>query len=361
MEHKLYTRLYRALLRLYPRHFQSEFADEMLQVFAELVGESAAGRPFTLVKTVLTELSSLPGEALRQHLNGIQDPEKAARPRDARWEGPPSSKEMLITLAIFVLPAVNILLNLAPAVSVRVLVWLMALLFLAVLFAGVLRGFPRWSLPYLGLALSVASFLFLFQWAADLVAPSMLSRLTPAPHDESTWLLLQAFWAGLMWFSLFVLTFLVLGVLALLRRFRSLSWRIQQDWTIMSYILYAGAMFTLLLAFDQYRYKEPYAIASTLCLTTGAWLYLRSSKKWQRTLALLTGLTLAVSAAVAGQLPIVPDQDWRLWLAWHPPESERWFEARRTILEWGWMVLFILAPSWLRLFSKPDGGTPIGS
>jgi hypothetical protein len=150
-----------------------------------------------------------------------------------------------------------------------------------------------------------------------------------------------------MWLSLFVCTFLVLGLLAVLHKFRPLLDRIRQDWTLASYILYSGTLFTLLLAFDQYRYEASSTITISLCLGTGAWFYLRSPYPWQRTLALLAGLTLAMWTAITGQWPAF-FQDGQGWLQWQVYASEGWFEARRAVFLWGWMVVVILAPALLR-------------
>jgi hypothetical protein len=357
MERSWLIQLYRTLLCLYPRRFKAEFGDEMEGVFADLLSETLSLPRRALLKLIWTELSHLPREALRQHW--ISKPERPAEigAHPDGWEGPAKRTEMLVALGVFILPAVAIWFKSGPNLTTGWLAGILTILF----FLGVQRGFPRWSLPYFGLALSAASFLFIFQWAADLAAPSVISRLIAAPHNESTHLLLQVFWAGLMWLSLFLLVFLVFGVLALFRRFRSLLRRIRQDWTLVSYILYGGAMFMLALAFSQYRYEKPYAMASTFCLMTGAWLYLRSSQRWKRTLSLLVGLTLAMWTAALGLWSGGTWQNWNNWQSWGSLENERWFEGFRTILAWGWMVIAISAPALLRFLPRRDPHKPVGT
>jgi hypothetical protein len=348
--------LYRSLLRLYPPGFKAEFGDEMEEVFAYLLSEALNLPRRALLGMLWTELWHLPAEALRQHLTRrTGDPAKSEAARDG-WEGPARPAEMLIALTVFVLPVIALWLKSGQNLSTGWLAGILTILF----FLGVQRGFPRWSLPYFGLALSACSFLFIFQWAADLVAPSVVSRLIVAPHSESTHLLLQVFWAGLMWLSLFVLVFVVLGIMAAFRRFRAFLGRIREDWTLVSYILYAGAMFMLALAFNQYRYEGPYAMASTFCLITGAWLYLRSSQRWKRTLSLLAGLTLAMWTAAVGLWSGAPWETWSSWQSWGSLEYERWFEGLRTILAWGWMVVAICAPALLRFLPGPEARKPSG-
>lgn len=343
---KLLTQLYRTLLRLYPRHFRAEFSEEMIAVNAAALDEAAALGWLNLTQTTFRELGSLPKEALRQHLARRT---KAAGPDSGNWEGPPTRREILISLGVFVLPAALIVSNNAVlSGTIQFILLALAATFGVALVVGLARGFPRWSLPYLGLALAGASFLFIFQWVADLASPAVFARLGPGPWDESTRLVLQALWAGLMWLSLFVLLMAVLGLLALVRRFSNFMRRVSQDWTQVSFILYGGALMAMVLAFEDYRYEEPFAIASSLCLAAGALLYLRCPQRWQRGMALLSGLTLAMWTIALGKWLLVPVQDWAVWFTWHPPQTERWFAAQRTLLEWGWMVLFLLAPALIK-------------
>ena len=344
MNVNMFVLVYRVFLGLYPRRFRNEFGGEMQDVFSQSVDEAAGGGGLSLVITLLREFCHLPGEALRQHLK--------LRTDTAGWQGPPSRYEILIALVIFAVPSTYVLLSTLPNLSAYVLQSLIGAVFLAFLFAGLLKGFPRWSLPYLGLVLSLVSFLFIFQWIADLIAPSLMSKLGPMPQDESTRLVLQAFWAGLLWLSLLVLTALVLGILALLRRFHVLLHCIRQDWTLVSYTLYYGATLTLFLAYDQYMGEQPFALASALCLGCGAWLYLHGSGRWQRILALVSGLSLAMLAAAAGRWPVPPAQDWRAWLLGLSLGSMRWSQPHWTIFDWVWMLLIILAPAAINAFQK---------
>lgn len=349
MQTRFSLTLYRILLFLFPVAFRSEYAEEMQAIFAEALDDARAKGRWALFQTALVELSGLLGAALRQEMPPTPRPAE----QTGIWIGPPSRRELILVLAVFVLPGVSVWFNL----PVEILSVVVGVLLAGVILTGLLRGFQRWTLPAFGLGISAFSFIFLFQWAADLVTPAMLSDLGIVPQDESTRLLLHAFWAGLMWFSLFALTFMVLGVLALVRRFRMLLVNVWQDWTLASYILYSGAIFTLLVTFDQYRYEKTYALASTLCLATGAWLYLRSARQWQRTLALFTGMTLAMGAVAASQWTAATLADWRNLFSWYPSGGEHGFEAHRVLLDWLWMVLFLLAPILLKFIPHPGKRT----
>ncbi len=340
-------RAYRILLRLYPASMRSEFAEEMEAVFEQRLAEAAKRSKQAVLQMLLAEYVSVPGEALRARLGN--------HPLATTWEGPPTLKEMLVILGIFVLPAFNLSLQGASLESSGVMILLFATLLALAFTTGAARGFPRWSLPYLGMALSTISFIFIFQLAADWAAPTILDQAGLEGLDASSLLLLQALWAGLMWLSLFAITFLALGVLALLRRFHPMITYIRQDWTLVSYILYSGAVFTLGMTFNQYNNKRPYSLATSLCLATGAWLYLRSSNSWQRALALIAGLSLAMWVGISSQWPIQLIQGWGGWLQAH----EQWVATRQVILAWMWMVLTLLAPALLKLSPGNKHRSPV--
>jgi hypothetical protein len=342
--------LYGVCLYLFPRRFRMEFGAEMQVVFSEALDGAAAQGRLSLGRTLLKELIHLPGAALLQHLKLKTDLDG--------WHGPPSRGEVLVALVIFILPISYILLNALPGVSAQLLGSFFVALFLAVFFAGLFKGLPRWSLPYLGLTLSFLSFLFVFQWVADLLAPTMLSKLGPLPQDESIWVMLQALWAGLLWLSLLAITAVALGILALLRRFHALLRCIRQDWTLASYILYYGATFTLFLAYEQYRDRGAFALASALCLACGAWIYLHGSGKWRRILALVSGMSLAMFATIFGRWPLDPGGDIAVWLLGFTPDSVRWPAVRWMVFDWGWALLVILAPAALGFFFKKRACDP---
>ncbi len=344
-----FIHLYSALLRCYPPAFRGEFADEMCGTFSEALAEAAEVGFRAILQVMLKELRDLPPAAWQarraeRNDNGI----------DLQAWDFLSKKELALALAAFAIPMAWIAANTSQSVLGPVAVLAGLAFLLVTLVAGIWRGFPRWSLPYLSLGISILGYLVLFEWVADLITPHLISRWMPNVMGESGRLLLQTFWAGFLWLGLFAFTFLIIGFLALLRRFRPLYLRIRQDWTLASFILYGEAMFALVVLFDEYRYEEPYAIASLLLLAGGAWLYLRNPLPWRRLLALLGALTLAMWVAALGKWLIVPQQRWVEWFQRYPAQEERWFEAGRTLLEWGWMVVVLLLPALMRVLSGKD-------
>jgi hypothetical protein len=323
------TRLYSLLLLLYPRRFRESFGDEMLAVFEEALAAAAVRGRLAGAGLFLEELLNLPAAVLHQHNLERRRTSRESHAAALTMERP-SAWETCLTLAVFALPAALIYLKPAQPVSSSLLPTVIS----ALLVIAFLAGFRRWSLPYLGLALSAFSFLLVFQRTADELTPLIMAQFGPVPATESISLLLQAFWAGMMWLCLFVLLFVIAGILYLLGKFQVLFARFQQDWTLASFTLYSGAIVALLLAFDRYHYAESYTLTSTLCLAGGACLYLHSRSTWQRLLALLAGITLAMGSIALGQ---------------NPPLDGRLNPFDPTLLEWGWMVLVIVAPALLKL------------
>jgi hypothetical protein len=296
----MHDTLYTALLRFYPAEYRQEFAEEMQEVFAQARADASRNGSFSLVSLLINEVLDLPLSALRVHMQirsnrPVSSTANPDAPLELSW------RELLVALAVFLLPAMMILANPVLADTTQPARLPAVLLFLGVMIAaGLLRGVPLWSLPYLGLILVVAGYLYLFQWIASLVSPALISNFTPGPWDRSTYLLLKVISNGMLWLMLFCLTLLVVALLALLNRFQPLFSRTRQDWTMLSYILYGESVFALLFLFENHRFERSFIIASLLCLGVGLWFYLRSPARWKRLLALLGGLSLAMWVAVFG-------------------------------------------------------------
>lgn len=152
---------------------------------------------------------------------------------------------------------------------------------------GWIKKFPRWSYPYVGLVLGSL---------AALGLNPLFSLIFPRGSEWSAW--------GQI---LIVLSYSILacGLLLLTaRRWRPLQplyQGIRQDWTQLSFGLFPLAA----VLFGGIDHEEDptltiYVIAPTIILALGALLYLRSTAKAQRILALLFSLLLAVSVRLVG-------------------------------------------------------------
>ena len=338
------VKIYRILIRCYPATFRRVFEEEMTADFVDAVTETQHIGGSTLFKLIFFEYSHIIRTALHLHTE--------SRRQDTlydtnTWEGPPGWVESLVTLIVFVLPGLTLYMGNDP--TTPGFVFWAGLLLCSVILFGLKNGLPRWSLPYFGLALSAFSFIFIFQWTADLTAMIPLQYLGISAQNESEQLILQAFWAGFAWISLFALTYLILRLLALMHHFQITLQRIHQDWTQASYILYSGAVITLFITFIEHHRKDEFVVASTLCLAAGAWLYLNCKLPLQRLLALSGGATLALIAAAVGLIPPLPVTEWAAWFASQPTGMNNIMAIRKLLLELAWLLILLLAPAFLRV------------
>ncbi len=294
MIHHWLTQLYRVLLHLYPASFRDEFGEEMLEVFSKSLREASRQSVAALADRSLHEFAGLSLSIVRIHKirYSRRQPCSIFRGQD----GSPferSWRELAFALVIFLLPAGLILINQAPQVGISFGL-LAAVSFLGVMvIMGWLGGTPLWSMPYVGLVLVIAGYLYLFQWVVNSVAPSIATNL-PGAWDPGSYLLLKVASHGMLWLMLFCLTLLIVAALAVFNRFQPLLIRVQDDWTQLSYILYGESIFALLVLFKSHHLHAGYSIAGLLILLTGIWFFLRSSAQPRRVLALLACLTLAV-------------------------------------------------------------------
>lgn len=210
--------------------------------------------------------------------------------------------------------------------------------------AGLLRGLPRWFLPYLGVALALFSVYGFFELLEGL--PRALV------HFSDPWFWRQVAYQGSLWLGLPVMGLALLAAVGLLPPLRPFYWRVRRDWTLLSFSLYGAALFALFLTFDDYVNEEPYHIAAMLLLAAGGWFYLRGRRPWPRIVALLAGLTLAMAVAATGKAIIFASPDWpypRFPFTWQS-------EALSTVIMWGWLVVAVLAPVLVTLLPGPAEG-----
>lgn len=341
-----FTHLYGVLLRFYPRGFQEEFGEEMQEAFSLALSDARSKGRLALGRFFLSEMTALPLSVAQIWRHDAQTRAGSARHAagERLWEQ--SWREVLLGLVVFLLPAWMALIN-QPAEEAAVRNLPAALLFLVVMTGlGWLGGFPLWSRPYLGLVLVIAGYLHVFMWIGGLISPALISNFTPGPWNRDTYLVLQVVSSGMMWLMLFCLTLLVVALLAVFNRFQPLLKRVRHDWTLLSYILYGEAAFALLLLWSNGA-RPDYALTSLVCMGAGIWFFLNSAANWQRVLALLTCLTLAMSVAALGKGAFSLSQAWASWLELRPSESGR------LLLSWLGMAAALLLPG---LLAQLQGG-----
>jgi glycerol uptake facilitator-like aquaporin len=341
----LIARAYRLLLAFYPSAFRAEFGDEMQDVFADILAGVKTRNWSHSIILLARELRDLPGSAWREHLRARKRMPMSQNPT---WR-PPTTKELLAGLTLFVFPILPAILTLMfgyqPLINQirsKITIALLVIVLVAIVL-GLKHGFPRWTVPYLGVV--VASVVLLEpSWRIWHFFYSDVQRaIGYFSQTLQVRVLYHALMWGFFWFLVFASFILLILLLMAWPRTRQLARRIRLDWTLFSFMLFGGLVFQLEIIFDEYAYDEPWRIACRVCLALGAWFYFKNTDPRKRILALLAAVTLYYWIAAVGKWYLVPLQSWRPRIY----ETYRRFEFWGTLAEWGWVMLFMLIPALL--------------
>ena len=336
---------YRMSLRLYPKNYREEYAEELHTVFDLSLEDALGSGRMEFIVTFLRELLSLPKAIVREHLR-----ERRKRPMVKKFRAYfnfeyGSSREFFTAMFPFFLlggflPLMNILTRSGWLVAQSrlvngigtVSVALLGLLFLS----GLVSGLPRWSLPYLGFLLALIS-VYSFPQLLD----SWWRASYRSLYDKS-WLLGQIGYQGSLWIGLTVATLLLvllIGSIPALRRFKN-------DWTLLPFTLYGVTPFALVATFDDYVNEEPYELLAFLVLFAGGWIYLHSDNPRRRFLSLFGGLTVSLFIAAVAKAIIFSSPSWP-----YPRHSFSWQnEMMSTVIMWMWIALSMLVSLMLNLY-----------
>ena len=219
---------------------------------------------------------------------------------------------------------------------------------LALLVIGIIKGFPRWFLPYLGFPLALLSVYGAVNVMRAIMRIWHGALLIPWDSWDSL-IARETAYQGLLWIGLLAAALFVALVTRIVAPWRPFHWRLRRDWTLLPFALYGATLFALLLTFDDYAGEELYKIAAMLLLAAGGWFYLRTVRPWRRSLALFIGLTLAMAVAAAGKAILCSSPNWP-----YPGHFTWQSEAMSTVIMWGWLTLAIFASGLLGLLPHPD-------
>ncbi len=325
---KLVDRLYILLLRLHPLAAVSDFYEEMHATYQQVITESTDLGIKAIWQRMLREIIDLPGVIIRSWIFG-----RKAMPENHLPNDPPSPQTSWRAALISLLPLVwmgpvMLAIGYTPFWSDPQRgqwVWpasriLIAALLWAGLLIGVKQGFPRWSYPYVMGGLITLT---------GLAINSL--RNTPLRGQQLPVLLfVVAVWtaATIRW-----------------KPFRLFWSHIRQDWTYLSYGLFA---LILLFSSSVDREETPQltllVLLPSLLTLAGALFHLRSTTRMGRVLALVVSLTVA--------LPI------QLLQLMGPPGSNTELFG---LLFSGYFILlaFLLAPALISLFKNKESGQGI--
>jgi len=313
--HRVLIRGNGLLLRLYPAAYRDEFGEEMADVFDQALVEASDQGRAAVIRLCLRELGGWLSSVGRQWSSTVragppgEKGEAMGDERQPHLQTPETWGQACLGAAPLLISGLTI--TLGPFLAFQpwghVLLLGSYLLILAGLVAAWVRGFPRWSYSYAGYAVLFALFL-----SAVSTPGLVLFGHTFGQNDP---------WAWRAWLPLAAALLLGSVLTRSLRpalRFVQGAW---QDWTRVSFALYAALPMLLLVVFDEVHPPWPafFLAAGTLCLVLGALAYVRCVTATGRALSLLAGLGtswLIVTAGVAAYWhdmkisPLAQPMDW---------------------------------------------------
>jgi hypothetical protein len=340
-------RLYALLLHLFPSSYRQEYGDELQAVFDLSFDDALKQGRWTVLHLIFRELTGLPGALIYEHLRHAKRANMIDKFSSYFDFTHGSWKEFFTALlpfflVCFAMPLLNYLvrlrfLSLTNKVGPGILFALLGL-FVILLVLGLMKGLPRWALPYLGFVcslLSVYVFSILIMGPVYLVFPGIFDGL---------YFLGDFLFDGALWFGLLLIVVSVGPLSRKIPAFRHFG----EDWTLLSFVVYGAIPWALLLTFDEYVGDEPYTVLAFLVLAGGVWFYLRSRGKWNRFGALIGALILVLLITVVSKAILLPSQTWPIDIDLGLLKSE----IKHTIIMWMWLALIMLLPALISLFPR---------
>lgn len=328
--------IYRRLLALFPPSYREEYAEELLYALRMSLRQAQSKGRLAIMRLAWRELRDLPGACLRAHIRERRAMIMKLAPGAHLPEGPFKYWQLA---AVFLPFSIAILtLALGPSAGGRLfgLVCGIGVVLLGTLtvvwITGLVKAFPAWALPSLGLLLLVFAYsLYLVSQAAVLF---LLRPLWGSFWPDSILIrLLMYLWFNLVYVAIAALILMLL--LALSPRLLRLA---RVDWSLLSFFVYTLAIpYTVMN--DEFHGLEPYQLVSLLILATGAGLFIVLPARWTRLLALLSATLLALPTVSLGLYRIFPAQDFAA-----PDLSFRVWEALQPVLDLPALLVILSLP-----------------
>ncbi len=180
---------------------------------------------------------------------------------------------------------------------------------------GWVKGFPRWSYPYVGFVLLVNLY--------------MMNVATPGLRIFNYTFGRNDLWGWRSWIPFLLMAAITLLITRSLRPLLNLFTNIWEDWTLLTFGMFGFVPLLIGIGFDEVDrlYSLRFMVALTLLMSGTVLAYLRSTRQWQRVLALLVGNILTVT--IVTMAPTV------YWL------ENGWVNVQRTVMA-GIVVLAVM-------------------
>jgi len=251
-------------------------------------------------------------------------------------EGPFKYWQLAAVFLPFSIPILGMALGLSAGGSFNGLICGIGVILLGLLvivwITGLVKAFPTWALPSLGLILLFFAYgIYLISQAVTLI---VLQPIWDSYWPDSILLRLLMY----LWFNLVYVAIAALIVMILLALSPQLLQLARKDWSLLSFFVYTLAIpYTIMN--DEFQGLEPYQLVSLLILTTGAGLFIVLPARWTRLLVLLAATLLALPTVSLGLYQIFPAQEFAA-----PDLSFRVWEALQPVLDLPALLIILCLP-----------------
>jgi hypothetical protein len=194
---------------------------------------------------------------------------------------------------------------------------------------GWIKGFPRWSYPYVGVSL--------------IGGLSLMNASTPGLSFFGYDVFGREPWGWRSWIPLLIATAIALIVSRSFRPVKKFFANGWADWTLFTFGMLGWVPWFFDISFDDIdiHYSRYFIISLNIITVLAAYAYMRSSKIWQRVLALVVGIMIPVVVASIGSS-----------LYW---SENGWVDIAGVTKISFYVVLVMLSPAFIELlrYAKP--------
>lgn len=252
-------------------------------------------------------------------------------------DGPFKYWQLAAVFLPFFFPMLWVALELLAEGIFTSLIWGVGVVFLGLLIivwiTGLIKEFPIWTLPSLGL--------ILFVFSGSLYVVSRGATLTVLrPVWGSFWpdsILLRLLMYA--WFNLIYIAIVALIMMIVLAFSKPLLQLARKDWSLLSFFMYTLAIPYIILNRDEFQGLEPYQLISILILVVGAVFFVILPARRTRLLGLLASTFIALTTMSLGLYQIYPTQEFAA-----PILSFRVWEALQPILNLPALLIILCLP-----------------
>jgi hypothetical protein len=188
---------------------------------------------------------------------------------------------------------------------------------------GWIRGFPRWSYPYVGHVIVFSLYIS--------------NATTPGFKLFGYEMFGRELWSWRAWIPFLVVVLIALAVTRSVKPIGKFFTNIWNDWTLLTFSFFGFMPLLVAIAFDEMDrlFSLYFMVILALVMVVAAWYYLRAGTQRGRVIALLTGVGLTTAIAV-----IVPTLYW---------QRNGWVNPTGMAITGGLVMLFMFWPALIGL------------